>query len=227
MLCGNSSRFPRVCDSLGVTASGVRVRNHVIVHHAQGDAELLGSDGDMALVAGRGGGGGGGGRADREATGHAELERVLADTWAAGKTRHAGPAAYSRSSPGPAGTERRSQRVAEQLQIDPTVPPSGAGCVECQASGGWWFHLRRCAQCGHVGCCDDSISRRGAAHFRDTGHEVMQSYEPEEDWFWNFTTEEAFAGPVLADPQHHPLEQTVPGPSSRLPDNWEQLLTDR
>ena len=35
--------------------------------------------------------------------------------------------------------------------IDPTVPPSGTGCVECDAAGGWWVHLRRCAQCGHVG----------------------------------------------------------------------------
>ena len=32
--------------------------------------------------------------------------------------------------------------------INPSVPPSGPGCVECLASGGWWFHLRRCAECG-------------------------------------------------------------------------------
>lgn len=43
--------------------------------------------------------------------------------------------------------------------IDPTVPPSGTGCVECDAAGGWWFHLRRCARCGHIGCCDDSPSQ--------------------------------------------------------------------
>ena len=24
--------------------------------------------------------------------------------------------------------------------IDPTVPPSGTGCVECDAVGGWWMH---------------------------------------------------------------------------------------
>jgi hypothetical protein len=23
--------------------------------------------------------------------------------------------------------------------IDPVVPPSGTGCVECLASDGWWF----------------------------------------------------------------------------------------
>ena len=29
--------------------------------------------------------------------------------------------------------------------VDPTVPPSGTSCVECEAAGGWWLHLRRCA----------------------------------------------------------------------------------
>src|SRR5207249_10874412 len=39
------------------------------------------------------------------------------------------------------------------------IPPSGTGCVECLAEGGWWFHLRRCAECGHIGCCDSSPSQ--------------------------------------------------------------------
>ena len=52
--------------------------------------------------------------------------------------------------------------------VDPTVPPSGAGCVECDAAGGWWFHLRRCTACGHVGCCDDSLARHAAAHWRES-----------------------------------------------------------
>ena len=37
--------------------------------------------------------------------------------------------------------------------INPDVPPSGEGCFECIAAGGWWLHLRRCTECGHVGCC--------------------------------------------------------------------------
>ena len=40
--------------------------------------------------------------------------------------------------------------------IDPEVAPSGPGCEECDEAGGWWVHLRRCAQCGHIGCCDTS-----------------------------------------------------------------------
>ena len=38
--------------------------------------------------------------------------------------------------------------------ISPEIPPSGAGCLECDASNGWWVHLRRCAECGHIGCCE-------------------------------------------------------------------------
>ena len=41
-------------------------------------------------------------------------------------------------------------------RIVTTAPPSGTGCVECLASDGWWLHLRRCATCGHIGCCDNS-----------------------------------------------------------------------
>jgi hypothetical protein len=34
---------------------------------------------------------------------------------------------------------------SERDGINPAVEPSGTGCVECLALGGWWFHLRRCA----------------------------------------------------------------------------------
>lgn len=101
--------------------------------------------------------------------------------------------------------------------IDVAVPPSGAGCVECDASGGWWVHLRRCAQCGHVGCCNDSPSKHATAHWQETGHPVIQSYEPGEWWFWNYDTDEYFNGPALAPPDAHPDDQSVPGPADRLP----------
>ena len=106
--------------------------------------------------------------------------------------------------------------------IDPSVPPSGAGCVECSATGGWWVHLRRCAQCGHIGCCDDSPSRHAAEHWRTTGHPVITSFEPGEDWFWDFDEEGSFKGPRLADPQSHPDDQGVPGPTERVPADWRE-----
>lgn len=40
--------------------------------------------------------------------------------------------------------------------INPTSKPSSTGCVDCLATGGWWLHLRRCAECGQIGCCDNS-----------------------------------------------------------------------
>jgi hypothetical protein len=104
--------------------------------------------------------------------------------------------------------------------IDPSVAPSGPGCVECDTAGGWWVHLRRCAQCGHVGCCDSSPAQHATAHARATGHPVVQSFEPGEDWFWDYVRGEGFTGPALAEPTHHPLDQSVPGPSDRLPADW-------
>ncbi len=108
--------------------------------------------------------------------------------------------------------------------IDPSAPPSGTGCVECDATGSWWVHLRRCARCGHVGCCDDSLGRHGTAHWRETGHPVMQSFEPGEDWFWDFELRQEVDGAALAEPTSHPLSQTVPGPAERVPADWQELL---
>ena len=61
---------------------------------------------------------------------------------------------------------------------------SGDGCVECLVGGTKWLHLRRCTACGHVGCCDNSPMRHATAHFHGTGHPIIQSFEPAEDWLW-------------------------------------------
>ncbi len=110
--------------------------------------------------------------------------------------------------------------------FDPEVPPSGTGCVECLESGGWWLHLRRCAECGHIGCCDNSPSQHATGHANSSGHPVIRSFEPGEDWFWNYRTNEYLEGPRLAPPQHHPLDQPVPGPAGQVPANWQDLLVD-
>jgi Zn-finger in ubiquitin-hydrolases and other protein len=109
-------------------------------------------------------------------------------------------------------------------EIDPTIPPSGPGCVECLATDGWWFHLRRCAQCGHVGCCDSSPSQHASRHAAALHHPVVQSYEPGEDWYWSYTTDQFLEGPQLAPPRHHPLDQPVPGPTGRVPHDWQMKL---
>ncbi|MEY9849093.1 UBP-type zinc finger domain-containing protein [Streptacidiphilus sp. MAP5-3] len=115
--------------------------------------------------------------------------------------------------------------MSAENAIDPTVPPSGTGCVECDAAGGWWLHLRRCAACGHIGCCDDSPAKHATAHAKASGHPVIRSFEPSEEWFWNYDTSEFYeSGPQLAPPTHHPLNQSVPGPADRLPSDWQQRL---
>jgi hypothetical protein len=108
--------------------------------------------------------------------------------------------------------------------IDPSVAPSGPGCVECEQTGGWWFHLRRCAACGHIGCCDSSPAQHATAHWRATGHPVIRSFEPGEAWYWDYRTRRVFSGPPLAPPQHHPADQTVPGPADRVPSDWQRHI---
>ena len=111
-----------------------------------------------------------------------------------------------------------------QRDIDPDARPSGPGCFECLATGGWWFHLRRCALCGHIGCCDSSPSQHAKHHAAETGHPLVRSYEPGEDWFWNYVTSEFARGPTLAPPEHHPLDQRAPGPAGRVPRDWQRHL---
>ena len=112
----------------------------------------------------------------------------------------------------------------EQKGINPTVGPSGFGCVECLATGGWWLHLRRCAECGHIGCCDSSPSQHARKHFHASGHPVIASFEPGEAWFYNFQTDEMMPGDGLAPPRAHPEEQPVPGPAGMVPKDWESKL---
>jgi hypothetical protein len=50
----------------------------------------------------------------------------------------------------------------------------------------------------------------------------MQSFEPGEDWFWDFSTEQVVAGPDLAPPTAHAVDQPAPGPAGRVPDDWER-----
>lgn len=108
--------------------------------------------------------------------------------------------------------------------IDPAAAPSGAGCAECSAGAepGWWVHLRRCAGCGHIGCCDTSPSQHASAHAAASGHPIVQSFEPGEDWFWDYQNETYADGPPLAEPTSRPASQPVPGPAGRVPADWRR-----
>jgi hypothetical protein len=115
--------------------------------------------------------------------------------------------------------------MSEIPGIEPSVAPTGSGCVECLDAGGWWLHLRRCTQCGHIGCCDTSPSQHATAHAKASGHPVITSFEPGESWFWSFVSEELWdSGPTLPDPQNHPVDQPVPGPAGAVPRDWQNHL---
>ncbi len=72
--------------------------------------------------------------------------------------------------------------TCEHIKALHEVTPSGNGCVECLKMGDTWVHLRLCETCGHVGCCDDSQNKHATRHAHATGHPVIKSYEPGEDW---------------------------------------------
>ena len=69
------------------------------------------------------------------------------------------------------------------------LPESVAGCEDCLAQGTKWLHLRICLSCGHVGCCDDSPERHATAHGAESGHQLIRSLQPGEDWCWCFADE--------------------------------------
>jgi uncharacterized UBP type Zn finger protein len=69
------------------------------------------------------------------------------------------------------------------------VTPSADGCEDCLKIGAKWLHLRLCMTCGHVGCCDSSPNRHATKHFRSTGHPVIKSFEPGEEWGWCYVDE--------------------------------------
>jgi hypothetical protein len=69
-----------------------------------------------------------------------------------------------------------------------------------------------------------AASQHASRHSAAARHPVVQSYEPDEDWFWDYAQSEYLDGPVLAPPRHHPLDQPVPGPAGLVPRDWEDLL---
>ncbi len=71
------------------------------------------------------------------------------------------------------------------------------------------------------------LVRHATAHFRATGHPVIRSFEPGEDWFWDYASESETSGPELAPPVSHPTSQPVPGPVGRVPRDWIAQLEER
>ncbi len=79
-------------------------------------------------------------------------------------------------------------------QIDPTicshihlannVKCNSIGCEDCLRDNIDYLNIRICLICGHVGCCDDSPARHATKHFEETGHPLVQSFNPGETWVY-------------------------------------------
>jgi len=84
-------------------------------------------------------------------------------------------------------------RHLDQIAV---TEPAVHVCEECVALGDRWVHLRMCLICGHVGCCDASKNKHATKHFHDSGHPLIRSIEPGEDWVWCYV-DKVFLDDVL------------------------------
>lgn len=62
--------------------------------------------------------------------------------------------------------------------------PKDYVCEECIKTGDDWVHLRTCQTCGATLCCDASPNRHMTRHNHKTGHPVIISAEPGEQWIY-------------------------------------------
>ncbi|MBA3795003.1 MAG: UBP-type zinc finger domain-containing protein [Rubrobacter sp.] len=69
------------------------------------------------------------------------------------------------------------------------VQPSAEGCEDCLRTGDTWVHLRECLSCGHVGCCDSSKNRHATKHYHGSGHPIVATFQPGEEWPWCYVDE--------------------------------------
>jgi uncharacterized UBP type Zn finger protein len=84
-------------------------------------------------------------------------------------------------------------RCAHLDQVNVREPAGPvAGCPACLAAGTSWVHLRMCQTCGQVGCCDSSPNKHATAHHRESGHPIVRSIEPGEDWSWCYEDQAMF-----------------------------------
>jgi uncharacterized UBP type Zn finger protein len=78
------------------------------------------------------------------------------------------------------------REVCSHLDEIQSVRPNSDVCEECIALGDTWVNLRLCMTCGNVGCCDDSKNQHASKHYHATGHPIIMSFQPNEEWLWCF-----------------------------------------
>ena len=87
---------------------------------------------------------------------------------------------------GAGGTSHRGEGCPDLEQYPATETQAEPVCDACLRDGTRWVAMRQCLVCAQVACCDSSPGRHASAHFHETGHPVMESAEPGEDWRWCF-----------------------------------------
>lgn len=88
---------------------------------------------------------------------------------------------------GGGGGEGIAQPGGACEHLESAASPEAPGdpfCADCVREGTTPVHLRMCLACSRVGCCDSSPGNHASKHFEATGHPVMRSIEPGEDWRW-------------------------------------------
>lgn len=80
----------------------------------------------------------------------------------------------------------------DQIAVTPPDRAGVEGCEECLKIGARWVHLRVCLTCGKVGCCDSSPNRHASAHAGESGHPIIHSMEPGEEWSYCYPDDVAF-----------------------------------
>ena len=73
-----------------------------------------------------------------------------------------------------------------------SVPDGGDVCPTCVSTGSTWVNLRQCLACAHVGCCDSSPNTHATKHHQATGHPIIRSIMPGQDWMWCYLDEAMF-----------------------------------
>jgi uncharacterized UBP type Zn finger protein len=84
----------------------------------------------------------------------------------------------------------------DQIKVT-ELPESVDGCEDCLREGTLWVHLRLCLECGHVGCCDNSPERHATRHHEISGHTLIRSIEPGEEWSWCYADDFAMLIPEV------------------------------
>lgn len=84
-------------------------------------------------------------------------------------------------------------RICEHLENLEPKQTDIYECRKCIEMGDSWVHLRLCQTCGEVNCCDSSKNKHATKHFHESGHPVITSAEPGEQWAWCYVDSDAIS----------------------------------